>query len=82
MEEYASEVTLLRKCFWATPTAGLKVKRVKFLELADCLTIHYHIKEAQSKVSVHSSEASLSRVIFEKGGEIQALILLVFWIVR
>ena len=38
MEEYTSEVTLLRKYFKATPTEGLEVKRVK---LADCLTAHY-----------------------------------------
>ena len=49
MEEYASGVTLLRKCFKSTPTEGLEAKRVKFQELADCLTTHYPNKKYSPK---------------------------------
>jgi hypothetical protein len=49
MEEYTSEVVLLRKRFKATPTEGLEVKRVKFQELADCLTTQYPNKKYSPK---------------------------------
>ena len=49
MEEYANEVMLLRKQFKATPAEDLEAKRVKFQELADCLTTHYPQKKCSPK---------------------------------
>ena len=49
MAEYAKEVVVLRKRFKATPTEGLEAKRVKFQELADCLTTHYPDKKYSPK---------------------------------
>ena len=37
MDEYESEVRLLRKRFKAAPTDGLAAKKIRFKELADCL---------------------------------------------
>ena len=73
MAEYASEVVLLRKRFKATPTEGLEAKRVKFQELADCPTIHCPDKKYRPKSVSTAVKVSLSKILFEKGGKIQAL---------